>query len=426
MDASGDVVRLGVEMRFERVAFCFLLLLYLGNTTSAEVDTWSLLLARPGGDSGYSAIQDKDGNIFVSGRRRRGNRFGFLIKVGTNGNVLWKNEYSKSAVRQIYLTKDQGVIAAENVSVAKFDKNGHPIWANIFGADPFNNFFIDIRSIRQTADKGYVVVGRGRQDPGIWIAKLNSSGGLLWQRAFSACDRSFEQAEAVLPTRDGGFLVGGNTTCSALQDPVKQQLFVLKFSSGGKIQWRKEIGTPEDDNFLDLQPTKGGFVILGWTTHGNLLVEMDSVGNEIWRRGYSFLSAEQIRATLDGGFIVVGGKNLMKLNSVGQIEWQKRYQFGIYSTFHSVLQTKDDGYLTVGTAKEKNSTTDRDAWVAKFDRDGNIANQCVSINIEEFSETNIPFVIVRAKKLRRIAARYSVETFVDSSSILNAQPNQCR
>ena len=44
----------------------------------------------------------------------------------------------------------------------------------------------------------------------------------------------------------------------------------------------------------------------------------------------------------DGGYIIVGGKNLIKLSANGIEEWSKTFDG---SSYHSVCQTSDDGYI---------------------------------------------------------------------------------
>ena len=59
-----------------------------------------------------------------------------------------------------------------------------------------------------------------------------------------------------------------------------------------------------------------------------------------------------VRQTMDGGFIVAGGKNgqawLMKLDKYGEEEWQHTYTLGDFGYSRSVVQTSDGGYLYAG------------------------------------------------------------------------------
>ena len=59
-----------------------------------------------------------------------------------------------------------------------------------------------------------------------------------------------------------------------------------------------------------------------------------------------------VRQTIDGGYIVAGGKNgqawLMKLDKYGEEQWQNTYTLGDFGYSRSVVQTSDGGYLYSG------------------------------------------------------------------------------
>ncbi len=91
-----------------------------------------------------------------------------------------------------------------------------------------------------------------------------------------------------------------------------------------------------------------------------------------------------IRKTPDGGMIVGGSTNssgaggfdgmLIKLDSVGNILWQKTYGGSGHDFFNSVQQTGDGGYIAVGYTLSfgAGDGTNGDFWVVKTDSLGNV------------------------------------------------------
>jgi len=93
--------------------------------------------------------------------------------------------------------------------------------------------------------------------------------------------------------------------------------------------------------------------------------------------------ATSAEATADGGFIVAGATNvvnmsgfgawLLKLDTNGAIIWQHVYDGAGEATANAVRQLDDDGYIVAGF---RNPTfTDRDAWVLRLDTDGDVVWQ---------------------------------------------------
>src|SRR5690606_14542930 len=100
-----------------------------------------------------------------------------------------------------------------------------------------------------------------------------------------------------------------------------------------------------------------------------------------------------IRQTSDGGFIVAGESNenplnsdswhgdndywVLKLNSVGEIEWQKCYGGTNIDEAHSILETTDGGYIVAGQTFSDNGDVSTlvglvNAWILKLNSIGEI------------------------------------------------------
>jgi len=121
----------------------------------------------------------------------------YIIKLDAYGNVLWQNMYGGSgwdSANSIQQTSDGGYIVAGasgrgpmwthhfNFYIIKLNTDGNVLWQNMYGGSDFDG----ANSIQQTSDGGYIVAGRsGSTDiPGVinhgysdfYVIKLNALG----------------------------------------------------------------------------------------------------------------------------------------------------------------------------------------------------------------------------------------------------------
>jgi len=144
-----------------------------------------------------------------------------------------------------------------------------------------------------------------------------------------------EECAGIVPTSDGGFLVGGSTSsvvsgevtiaprgAGTIYAPIDYWLFKLD-AQGNKL-WEKRYGGNGDDRLLKILPAAhGGYLLCGWsnsTISGDMtatlkgaqnywVVRVDALGNKRWDKRYGSASSEQLStalATPDGGFVLTG------------------------------------------------------------------------------------------------------------------------
>ncbi len=361
----------------------------------------------------------------------------FLFTVGriaaAQPIVQWQKSLGGSGNEAIYsvnLTSDGGFIIAgfsesndydvsgnnggRDCWIVKTDSAGIIQWQNSLGGTGIEAAF----SIQQTTDSGYIFSGytesndsdvtgnHGLRD--YWIVKLNSSGSILWQRALGGTGN--ERAYSISQTSDGGFIVGGYS--DSMDGNVAfthgaQDYWILKLDSAGLIQWQRSYGgTFTDEAYSIQQTTDGGYVAAGYanSTNGNVtghyylqdywIVRMDTAGAKLWAKcfggsGNDF--ANSIVQTTDGGFIVAGfsesndsdvtvnrgGKDywILKIDSLGIIQWEKSAGGSGQDVANAVLQTSDGGYIVAGYSNSIDGEVtgnhgDYDSWIIKLDSSG--------------------------------------------------------
>ena len=136
-------------------------------------------------------------------------------------------------------------------------------WNRTFTA--YRNYNDASYAVQQTADGGYILAGytqsygAGRKDA--WLVKTDSNGNELWNMSFGGA--SYDEALAVQPTPDDGYLFTGRTWSYGAGNA---DAWLLKTDSGGEELWNMTFGgTGYDDSRAIQQTADGGYILAGST-----------------------------------------------------------------------------------------------------------------------------------------------------------------
>jgi len=408
-----------------------LVLLTIGISTNAShsAQYWSKTYGGSDFDSASSIQQTTDGGYIVAGNTKS---FGaaimdiWVLKLDNNGNITWQKTYGGSKgdyASSIQQTQDGGYIVLghtysfgagwDDVWVLKLDSSGNVTWQKTYGESDFD----DAPSIQQTTDGGYIVAGgTGSFDNNnildsewdILVLKLDSNGNITWQKTYGGS--SGEYASSIQQTTDGGYIVAGRTEKPFGPYDIYHDILVLKLDSSGNITWQKTYGRSDFDNDASSiqQTTDGGYIVAGLTrdleSADIWVLKLDSSGNVTWQKSYGGIhqdSARSIQQTTDGGYIVAGITDsfgnvscifynfwVLKLDSNGNVSWQKTYNGGSdWETASSIQQTTDGGYIVAGKTTMAGkafgdfSPSFSDIWILKIDSNGGI-HDCDEIYID--------------------------------------------
>lgn len=271
-------------------------------------------------------------------------------------------------------------------------------------------------SIQQTRDGGYIIAGisdstngdvtgnHGNRRDDYWIVKLNTNGAIEWQKSLGGTAK--DVANSIEQTYDGGYIVAGSSNSNngdVTGNHGFEDYWIVKLDSTGAIQWQKSLGLKYIDNAYSIQQTlDSGYVVAGTTggTDGDVtlsdffIVKLNSDGSFQWEKRLeesSYQEARSIQQTFDSGYIVAGyasqgfdsicalGYNydyfITKLDTAGSIQWQKTFGGSCYDEATSVQQTSDSGYVVAGfTNSNDGDVTGNhggyDYWIVKLDSSG--------------------------------------------------------
>jgi uncharacterized delta-60 repeat protein len=196
----------------------------------------------------YSVLESTDGGYIVAGHVHScdlANRDVLVLRFDTNGDLLWRKNYGGSSseyAHSINHAADGGYIIAgrsrsfgdstsnTDAWVLKLESDGVIAWQKTFGGDLFDRAY----SAQQASDGGYIVAGAtqsfGAGGDDMWLLKLDSSGGLEWQKAYGGTDQDI--AYSVMQTWDDGYVVAGRSHSFQGGD---DGIMVLKLDRQGEV-----------------------------------------------------------------------------------------------------------------------------------------------------------------------------------------------
>jgi hypothetical protein len=295
-----------------------------------------------------------------------------VMLLSDDGRLLRHRSYNRLDIRRpgcFRVTSDNGaVIAGSNSTtlnpiVTRLAPDGGVMWRREYLLPPADKAsdHQPVVSVVQTADGGFVVTAESGKGYDILVMRLDADGRIVWSKSYGT--GGSEVVYAVRETSDGGLVLAG------VQTPVydgKGQLLVIRLESTGGIVWQKAFG---GDGYFHAYGTAvattrdGGFVISGGTLPVGvanwpaLVVKLNGDGAIEWQKSYLTVkraSAGSVSQTADGGYVATvmcddplprgtGFGGVMRLTADGSIAWVTG---GPY--FTDAAETSDGGCLVSG------------------------------------------------------------------------------
>jgi hypothetical protein len=250
-------------------------------------------------------------------------------------------------------------------------------WSIVIGGAGWDGAY----SIGLTSDGGYIVAGGtdsyGSGGVDAWLIRIDSSGQLLWNKTYGGAGD--DEAYSVQQTSDGGYVFSGQTSFYDFRGP-----WIVKVDPNGNIVWSKAYWDETGARFASVQQSSdGGYVIAGhrsgsvyYPVSHPWIMKLDSQGEMLWNKTFDDLEGfelESIVQTNDGGYVAAGrgyGALVIKVDSEGNTLWKKSYVANNTSLrAFCIQQISSGGYVVAGDYYVKN---DSDFWLSKIDLDGNL------------------------------------------------------
>jgi hypothetical protein len=254
------------------------------------------------------------------------------------------------------------------------------------------------RVIFANSDRSIVFAGHTEIDNNngySWILKLSQDGEKLGINSYKIgwdTPNSKDEILDVYNDDEGFFIFAGNTEAyPEYATSATKQMMLYKVSYEGDIVWAKVIGSVLSSSFIDVYGTPdGGCIAAGYfysTISGSkdvILVKLDPDGEIEWQRSYGGTGSDEpcdVYPTDDGGYIFAaktysfypfnGDFWLVKVNELGDVEWEKTYGRNSEDTIYSFDITDDGGYIMAGESFI-GDLGNSDIWILKLSSSGDI------------------------------------------------------
>jgi hypothetical protein len=342
-------------------------------------------------DAGFilagTSTSNKD---FDKKENSKGNSDFWIIKLDAKGGEIWQKTIGgngQEKLHSIMQTSDGGYILGGTSSSDKTpkDKTGKE---DKYGKEEDSRGSIDY-----------------------WVVKLNKVGEIEWQKTIGGTYD--DELKSIVSTKDGGLLLGGYSNSPVSGEKTDSNIgvgdyWIVKLDEKGNIQWQKTIGGDHDDNLATLLQTKdGGYIIGGNSNSGatNSKSKANSIGTDFWvvklfedgtidwQETYNYGNTDVLTSIVeneDGSFLIGGfaksekskkaktdkeGINdyvALKINSKGEEIWTQIVGSKGDDVLKKLFELRDGGYLLIGTSngeksRDKNSGLgSSDFWVVKL------------------------------------------------------------
>jgi hypothetical protein len=326
----------------------------------------------------------------------KGNDDFWIIKLDAKGNELWQKTIGgtgQEKLHSITLTADGGYLLGG--SSASYKSTNVSDVQDLFG---------------KTENT------RGNMD--YWVVKLKKDGTIEWQKTLGG--KYADELKSVVVLENGNYLLGGTSNSPTSGDKTQDNLgfndfWLIQLDPAGNMIWQQTIGGSEDDNLFALTATKdGGFIVGGNSNSGTSntktkgnekgsdfwVVKFDKESNVLWQEVYNYGERDVLTSIIeneDATFIIGGyaqseantnstalskvkkgdkdGINdyiALKIKANGEEIWSQTVGSKGEEVMKKLLETRDGGYLLTGTSngkasKDKNKTIGgNDFWVVKL------------------------------------------------------------
>lgn len=311
----------------------------IDNPTSRSVDirvvkldnlrntVWQRTWGGKGTNEAHEA-QETVGGYFVGGETEAlGSGGGFVFKVDdSSGNMVWPSPVTfggagNGCIFTILSLSDGGCIVGGYIIssgmrglLSRLNSSGGIVWQKTF------DDCLAVRGMTKTSDGNVAITGDTQWSDAnafdVYLAKINISNGDYWwpwkMTTFGGGD--FDVGQSVQQTPDNGFIIAGYSfsfSANAYPDG-----YVIKTDSSGKLVWQKTYGGLGNEVFFSIQMVANSYILAGRTSsfgaggQDGWIVKLDWSGNQINQLTFGTAGHDETAwyasQTTDGGCLIAG------------------------------------------------------------------------------------------------------------------------
>lgn len=249
----------------------------------------------------------------------------WVFKLSATGQTVWEHAFGgrmQDAAHSVRPAPDDGYVVvgytqSKGLGLAdlwamKLSPDGNLLWDKVYGGP-----YMDTGHALDFDDLGNIVIA-GETDPQgdgktqAWLVKLNPNGELLFQKALGLGEAP-QGAKAINVAKDGSYILAG---FQVSPETSRMGFWASLVDATGRIIWQQRYGGAWTGIANAIQPTRdGGFIAIGKIAEPTgqnediWLVKLGPDGQSLWDRKVGGKASEEARAmqiTRDDGFVVAG------------------------------------------------------------------------------------------------------------------------
>lgn len=273
--------------------------------------------------------------------------------------------------------------------IIKLNQQGQQVWEKYFSGNRHDY----LAATTATQEGGFLLAGTSYSNAGndkkeksfggsdLWLIKIDEEGNEEWQRSIGT--KYSEEARSVIQTSDLGYIIAGNTNLST-KGFGGTDVLVTKLDENGKLLYQKVLGGSDRDEVEKIIPTKDGGCLVGVYSHSGKYngTTKDSISPLLLQNNPNSQNPNQPKE-VDIEFYAKKTENygngdywIIKLNQSGKVEWEQN--FGGKNDDHlRQLSFTENGYIIGGESRSESSGNKRpslkegtDLWLIKLNEDG--------------------------------------------------------
>ena len=206
----------------------------------------------------------------------------------------------------------------------------------------------------------------------------NAQKPITWQRTYDGGYNFYDEGFDLCNADDSNFYVVG----SSLTPQNNWAMKVMKINSFGDTIWTREIRNSGNiEAYAVVSDNKDGCVITGRSSNGAIFVNINKYGHFNWQRTYGngVIQLHDIKKTLDNGYIACGKKDsinydcyVIKIDSSGNFEWQKIILSNFLKIAYNILVDINGSYIISGSQVDFQFGDTTKIFITRLDSIGNI------------------------------------------------------
>jgi len=278
--------------------------------------------------SGGSLLEIKDGYLVGSNDRR-------LIKYSKEGAILYEKRLEGSISlfkilnNKIYIFGHDLISNLNtNIWIANITELGEIIWSKNYGGSR-NDYCGDVFILND----GFLILGESYSNDyniplnyggnDVILVKTDFLGEFIWSKSYGGSKT--DSGNSISLKSDGSFLLGGFTYSNdnnVSNNYGSYDFWLLNCDLNGNLIWERNFGGSSSDKLYSIVDINDGNFYLAGSTFSKdhdvsfdghtgffWLIKVNQNGEIIWQKGYGNNKRQELynmKATIDGGFIMVG------------------------------------------------------------------------------------------------------------------------